>query len=140
MYLSKVATCNEVPIWMDQQGTIVSSEDDGYGMTVTYKITRPNVCLVMDEYDCNLSQERDSIVKGELYLIGIGQKAHESRSNKHIHFTIIGVTLLNGHPLMCVIIITGKTHNVLVELGVDFEKLKSVNVDGMDEMTLSQNI
>ena len=140
MILSNVAIQNQNPIWMNMQGKAVSSEHDGYGMKVTTTITRPDVCLILDKCGCNLSQERDSMVGGELHLTGINQKAYESRSTKHNHFTIIEVTLLNRHLLMCVIIITGKTYDVLVELGVDVYKLKDIDVDAMDEMTLSEII
>ena len=75
----------------------------------------------LDECGCNLTQEGDNNVGGELYLTGINEKAYHCVSTCHSHFTVIPVTLLNGHLLMCIVIVSGKRHDTLVELGVDVE-------------------
>ena len=52
---------------------------------------------------------------------------HPSLSNSH--FTIIGITQLNGNPLMCVVIVTGKHRDPLIELGIDLDQLADVDIN-----------
>ena len=35
------------------------------------------------------------------------------------HFTLLGLTLLSGEALMCVVIFSGKRRNTMVETGID---------------------
>ena len=49
-------------------------------------------------------------------------KRHNSTkkvSAKDKHFTLMGLTSLDGKPVMCVLIITGKRANAMTELGID---------------------
>ena len=140
MIKSGIARPFPEPVWMSQSGEIVASEDEGYGMKVTIDIHRPDMGLMLDECGCNLSQEGDHCVGGELFLTGLHNKAYESRSTKHNHFTLIGVTLMSGEPLMCVIIITGKNHDVLVEMGLDVTQLLNIDDDDLHNQNLSDFI
>lgn len=120
-------TLNE-PVPMNRNGDIVRDENNGFGFNVPIKITRPDMGLLLDECGCNLSQEYDNNYGRELYVTGKNDKAYHSISTKYHHFTVIGVTLLDGNPLMCVVIVTGKTHDVLVELGVDMDALARTDI------------
>ena len=138
---SKVATKFDEPVWKDELGVTVDSELDTMGYKCTIDITHPHLCIVMDECGCNLSQEGDNNNGGELYLTGVKDKAYNCTTNRHCHFTLIPVSLLNGELLMCVIIISGKRHDVLVELGVDTTKLGSLtSLNDKEVLTLDDNI
>lgn len=111
---------------MNESGEIlVEDEKDGYGFKVPIKICIEDMYLVLNKCRCNISQEVDCWVGKETYLAGVvNGKAYNSIATKHIHhFTHIGVSLLNGHVMMCVVIITGKQHNIWVEIGIDTDKL-----------------
>ena len=41
----------------------------------------------------------------------------------------IGVTLFDGRPVMCVVIMTGKKRDLLVESGLDWNNLKEMDDD-----------
>jgi hypothetical protein len=88
---------------MNRNGEMVSNKSEAYGCKVTTELTRPDMVITMDELGCNTSQINDGHVGGTRYVVG---KTKE---------------LLTGQPLMCVIIIEGKTKNYLVESGVDTE-------------------
>ena len=47
------------------------------------------------------------------------------------HFTLLGLTLLTGEPLMCVIIFSGENEKTFVETGVDpnCEKIYGLETD-----------
>ena len=135
LLLSNVARRLDQAVNMNEAGETVTDEKDGYGFKVPIEIHRPDMCLVLDECGCNLSQENDGRVGKETYLAGVHNKAYSCISTKHVHFTHIGVSLLNGQAMMCVVIVAGKQHDILVELGVDFEKLKDLNMDlGIDDV------
>ena len=125
---SGIAIALERPVTMNQNGDIVSDEKDGFGFNVPIKITRPDMGLLLDECGCNLSQEYDNNYGRELYVTGKNDKAYHSISTKYNHFTVIRVTLLDGNPLMCVVIVTGKTHDVLVEMGIDMDVLSDLDI------------
>ena len=40
-------------------------------------------------------------------------------STRDKHFTLMGLTLLSGDPVMCILIIAGKKPSALVELGIN---------------------
>ena len=72
-----------------------------------------------DEVGWNINQTGDGDVGTEKYLCEKVQIPQEKVSKNNEHFTLIGLTLLTSAPLLCVMILTGKRHNVIVELGVD---------------------
>ena len=125
---SNIAIKLDHPVPMDMNGNIVSDENQGYGFNVQIKITRPEMGLLLDECGCNLSQEYDNNYGNELYLTGKNDKAYQSISTKYNHFTFIGITLMNGQPLMCVVIVTGKSMDPLVEMGVDLSLLPHLDI------------
>jgi hypothetical protein len=108
-------------VWMDKKGNIVSDEKKSYGCKVHTKLTRPDMCIVMDEVGCNTSQLHDGHVGGTRFVVGKTSEARQLSTKKDKHFTCLGLTLLNGDALMCVVIVEGKQHNLLVEAGLDTE-------------------
>lgn len=134
----KIAKKLRQPVWMDKEGNTVEDEMQGFGCKVEIEITRPDMAIVMDEVGCNLSQEMDHGVGGQRYLTGVNEEAVESVSTRSHHFTCLGLTRLDGEPLMCVVIIAGKTHDIAVELGIDWLKLNDFDMDGNDMKTNTQ--
>ena len=105
---SKVASWFDIPVFMNRDGEIVDDEADTYGMKVNINIEHPNMCIVMDEVGCNLSQTNDNATGGQMYVCGSDNEPYESCSTKNSHFTCLGLTRLDGVALMCVVIIQGK--------------------------------
>ena len=79
---SKVASRLENPVWMNEAGEVVQDEMLALGYKVDVKIDRPDLGLLMDECGCNLLQEGDKNVGGELFLTGVNDKAYTSKSIK----------------------------------------------------------
>jgi hypothetical protein len=115
----------ETPVWMNQKGERVSNESEAYGCKVTTELTRPDMVITMDEVGYNTSQINEGHVgRGTRYVVGKTKEPRQLSTKKDKHFTCLGLTLITGQPLMCVIIIEGKTKNYLVESGVDTEVLE----------------
>ena len=129
-----------VPVWMDENGRTVDDEMDAFGYKVTIDIHCPDMGIVLDECGCNISREGDGNDGGESFLAGKKDKAYKSTTSKHCHFTVIGVTQLDGNPLMCVVIVSGKNHDILVELGVDLAELSKHNIGNKTKASLDDNI
>jgi hypothetical protein len=129
-----LATKLQYPIWMNEKGEVVRDENEAYGCKVHTQLTRPDMCIVLDEVGCNTSQIKDGHVGGRKYVVGKNNEARVLGSKRDKHFTCLGLTLLNGEPLMCVIIIDSKQHNVLVETGIDLESREKKNRSDEDEL------
>ena len=127
VYDSKVAIKFDKPVWMDNDGNIVVNEDDSYGCKVSIDIIRPDMCVVLDEVGCNLSQEKDSSKGGQMFVCGVKEQPYQSIATKANHFTCLGLTLLNGEALLCVVIIQGKRRDILAEAGINCDAIKDMN-------------
>ena len=123
---SKIAQRLEEPVWMDRNGCMVDSEEQGFGCKVDIIITRPDLAFMMDEVGCNTSQEKDGRNGGETYLCGVDEEPYVCSSTKSTHFTCLGVTSFDGRPVMCVVIIAGKTHDLKVETGIDWKEVNKI--------------
>ena len=129
---SKVAERLDEPVWMNKNGEVVSDEKDSVGAKVTARITRPDMCIVLDEVGCNLSQEYDNSKGGQLFVCGVDDEPYNSISTKYNHFTCLGLTRLDGEALMCVVIIQGKKRDMLTESGIDWTQLTDdVEIDNI---------
>ena len=115
---AKLAVKLETPVWKDRAGN-VCMEKDALGCKVTHDILRPDMCIVGDEVGGNISMKGDGHAGGELYLCAKGTIPQKKVSNKDKHFTLMGLTSLDGAPVMCVLIITGKRAKAMTELGID---------------------
>jgi hypothetical protein len=108
------------PVWMDENGNEVE-EKNSVGMKVQTRLMRPDMCIVMDEVGCNINMTKDGHVNGTKFVVDRNDEAKLKASKKERHFTCLGLTLLTGKPIMCVVIVDGKTDNLLVRTGVDME-------------------
>jgi len=114
-----VATLLDELVWISTNGDVVKEKDE-YGCKVTIDITKPEMCVVADEVGGNMSQKGDGLVGGELMLIKPGQVAQRNISTKDKHYTLLGLILLTGEPLICVVIMAGDNPKPEVETGIDF--------------------
>jgi len=114
-----VATLLNEPVWMNANSDVVEKED-ACGYKVTIDITKPEMCVVSDEIGGNTSQKGDGLVGGELMLTEPGQVAQRKISTKDNHYTLLGLTLLTGEPLMCVVVMASDNPKPEVETGIDF--------------------
>lgn len=115
-----VAERLDPPQWMDKEGNIVESQADAFGMPCTIRITHPDLCLVGDEVGGNTSQKGDGHIGGKKVVGERGCVSQVKASKKEKKFTVIGLTALNGEPVMCIIIIEGKERKIEVEMGLDY--------------------
>ena len=113
-----VATPLDEPVWMNANCDVVE-EDDAWGCKVTIDITKPEMCVVADEVGGNTSQRGDGLVGGQLLLTEPGQVGQRKISTKNKHYTLLGLTLLTGRPLMCVVIMAGDKPKPEVETKID---------------------
>ena len=129
----KIATKLDEPIWVNDEGVEVKDEEDSTGFKCPIRIDRPDMAIVFDEVGSNLSQENDGAVGGERYLCPVSDQPYQSAATKSTHFTCLGVTRLDGVPLMCVVIIAGKRRDIMVEAGIDWSKLNDVDLDELED-------
>ena len=120
MELSGVAKRMDEPVWMDRTGNVVE-EVDAFGCKITHEFTRPDMCLVGDEVGGNINMTGDGHQGGQLLLCPKGTIPQQKISTRDKHFTLMGLTLLSGEPVMCILIIAGKKPNALVEMGINNE-------------------
>lgn len=106
------------PVWIDMEGTIVDREY-AYGEKWTHIPTHPHMCFVSDEVGRNISMRGDGHIGGEKLICERGMTPYKKISVKERHFTVLGITLLTGEALMCVLIISGKFPSAEIETGID---------------------
>ena len=111
---------------MDKIRNIVD-EKDAYGCKCTVKITHPEYMFAVDEVGNNIDMTGDGHHGGEMYVLLVDKGPPKIKiSTKNKHWTTLGLTAMNGDPVMCVIIFANKKRQVYNELGLDC----SVNLDG----------
>ena len=118
MVQAGVATKRAEPVWMDETGK-VCDESQAYGCKVTHDLIYPEWCLVGDEVGGNISIKGDGHVEGRLYLAPKGRVAYRKVCKADRKFTLIGLTSLDGQPVMCIVIIHGTQINCSAEVGID---------------------
>ena len=101
-----VAEKYDEPVWKTKEGKLVSENEKhlAYGCKVGLPITHPDMVIMTDEVGSSTSQKGDGHIGGENYVCGRGKVPQKKSSKKDKHFTLLGLTLLTGEPLMCVII------------------------------------
>ena len=126
---------------MDKDGNEVATQQEALGMKVTIDIKRPDLGIVFDEVGCNLSQQNDHHVGGAKYVTTPGDHAYQSSCNKDSHFTCLGLTTLEGEPLLCVVIMSGKKRDLTVETGLDWKHLSNPegNIDNEEDFVFFKN-
>ena len=118
MVRAGVAKKRMEPAWMDEKGQ-VCDESQAYGCKVTHDLIHPDWCLVGDEVGGNISMKGDGHAGGRLYLAPKGRVAYRKFCKADRKFTLIGLTSLDGQPVMCIVIIQGSQVNRSAEVGID---------------------
>jgi hypothetical protein len=103
------------------------------GMKVSTQLHHPDMCIVMDEVGCNINMTKDGHVNGTKFVVDKNDEAKQKASKKGRHFTCLGLTSLSGDPVMCVVIIDGKTDDLLVRTGVDMDCGKYYEKEGEED-------
>ena len=75
--------------------------------------------IFMDEVGGDTSQEGDSAVGGQKKIVPRGTVPKESAAANTNHFTVLGFTAATGEPVMCTLIMKGKTIKADVITGID---------------------
>ena len=114
-----VAEKLEEPMWVDVNGNACDEEQAFGSRKATHTLTRPDMVLFVDEVGCNTSQVGDGHVGGQKKIVPRGTVPKESATTNDNHFTLLGFTAATGEPVMCAIIMEGKSINSDAVTGID---------------------
>jgi hypothetical protein len=106
------------PMWVDEKQQ-ATEEKNAFGQKATHLLLRPEYVVFVDEVGCNTSQEGDGARGGEKKIVSRGTVAKETATTNCNHFTVLGFTAATGDPIMCAIIVSGKTMKPEVVTGLD---------------------
>jgi len=122
------------PVWMDEEGNHVE-KGNADGCKVNINIIKPEMCIVADDVGGNTSQKDDGKIGGEQWLTESDTIPQRKISTKNKHYTVLGITLLNGKTLMYVVFMVGERPKAEVETGIDMfaTVIGSVNDDNYFE-------
>lgn len=95
-------------VMMDGGGKVVTDKKEQVGRKVTHKFTHPGLVYVFDETGCNTSQENDGRRGNQKFICACGTTPQKAVATKSNHFTTLGVTALDGTPVMCCVIFAAK--------------------------------
>jgi len=126
-----IVVIRNIPAWMDCEGNIVD-KGSASGCQVTHAIVRPDYCIVADEIGNNISMKGGGHICGQMYLCAKGSISQKKASTKDTHFTTLGLNLLTGEPLMCVVMIQGILIKADYWTGVDMLADTVVNEGNAD--------
>ena len=115
-----VARKRDIPVWVDREGNL-TNQDSAYGLKSQTELLKPDCCLVFDEVGSSTSMMKDGHMGGKKYVCAVDDQVKEVSTNSARHFTTIGLTALDGNPVICVVIVQGKKRDILVEAGIDLE-------------------
>jgi hypothetical protein len=124
MLQAGVATKLAVPSYMDKDGNVTQDRKIIKGMKCRSELTKPDMCIVLDEVGSNLCMVNDGHIGGKRYVCQRGDEPKTPSTKKDKHFTCLGLTGLDGQPIMCVVIIDSKKRDLLVQTGVDTSCLR----------------
>ncbi len=75
--------------------------------------------IFVDGFGSNLNQEGDGAVGGKSKIMGRGSVPREKATTHETHFTVLGLTPETGEPIMCAVIVEGKSMKPEVVTGLD---------------------
>ena len=78
-------------VWMEKNGKMMSDKSFAFGCKVTHDLIHPDWCIMGGGH-----------VGGRLYLTAKQKTASRKASKVDRRFTLIGLTSLNGQPVMCI--------------------------------------
>ena len=84
----------------------------------------------MDEVGSDLNMMNDGHLGGMKFITRKGNNAIINSTKKSKRFTVLGLTLLSGEPLMCVVIFEGKERSLVQESGVDVHHPLAATFEG----------
>ena len=93
------------------------------------------MCFVMDEVGGNISKKGDGHLGGKLLVCEKGMEPQKTVNTKDKHFTLLGLTALNGDPVMCICIFAGIRETAIVETGMDIFAEQEGTVSDADYLT-----
>ena len=126
-----VAVKLDTPVWQDEHGS-PCPESSAFGCKVTHTLTHPEMCFVMDEVGGNISQKGDGHEGGKLLVCEKGVDPQKTINTKDAHWTLLGLTSLNGDAVMCIIIFAGVRESAVVETGMDIFAQQEGDVSDKD--------
>ena len=103
---------------MDHHGK-ECQHNNALGCIVTNGLIHPELCFVGDEVGGIISMNSDGNAGGKKLCTEQGTTPYEKASSTDKRFTMIGLTSLDGNPVMCLLIIQGKEANLSIETGID---------------------
>jgi hypothetical protein len=77
------------------------------------------MCIVMDEVGSNLSMMKDGHAGGKKFVVGKGKEAKLNATKRDKRFMCLGLILLSGESLMCVILVDSTKEDLLIRTGID---------------------
>ena len=92
------------PIWMSREGKECAQKDT-LGCIVSHESYHPDRCFVGDEVGRNLSMKGGGHADGKLLLTLNGSVPYDKSSSTEKKFTMIGLTALDGMPVLCLLTI-----------------------------------
>ena len=105
------------PEWQDKEAKVID-ESSAFGCKTTHSLKYPDYCVVMDEVVGNINMKGDGHIGGDMYHNKAGVIVQQKVSRNDKNFTLCGLTLLNGKPIVCIVILAGIRENNLIELGI----------------------
>jgi hypothetical protein len=110
--------------------------------------------IFVDEVGENISQKDDDNAGGQKLVVATNTRGQVRKSFKDNHFTILGFTAADGHPVMCAIIIAALklrvtdmmgfnplsmdgediTDNDMEKLAKEIEEMKDEHSNGIDRI------
>ena len=114
---------------MDDRNGKQVDEKDVLGCIVTHKLCHPDRYFVGDEVGGNLSMKGDDHTAGRKALTATESVPYIPASHVEKRFTMIGLTALDGSPVLCALIIQQVRKDLAIETGIDI----SVNYEGNPE-------
>ena len=120
MVKAGVAKKLDVPVWRNKYGNDCEISE-AFGCKMTHDLCHPDLCFVGDEVGGNINMTGDRHVGGQKFLTAKGTVPYKKVLATEKRFTMIGLTALDGSPVMCILIIKGSPtrNNINIETGID---------------------
>ena len=127
---AKLATKLDTHVCKNEYNVNVSKESGADGCKVSTELNLPQCCVVMDEVGSNLNMMNDGHLGGMKFITRKGNNAIINSTKKSKRFAVLGLTLLSGEPLICVVIFEGKERSLVQESQVDVHRLLAATFEG----------
>ena len=109
----------EEQFWVNHCGDRVETEEEAFGSKIDVDITHPEWILFGDEVGTDINQKDDGQMAGTNYCVGKGTRANIQSNTNGGRFTVIGLTVASGDPVMCIVIFAGEELTYEQRMGHD---------------------